>query len=62
MLAAERLVTGRETLARVASAVGYESENAFNTAFTRVMGLSPRRYSKAIEAQSLIAEPPGSGL
>jgi AraC-like DNA-binding protein len=54
MLAAERLVAGSETLARVARAVGYESENAFNTAFTRVMGLSPRRYSKAVDAHSLV--------
>ena len=28
-------------------ALGYESENAFNTAFRRVMGMSPRRYAKA---------------
>jgi AraC-like DNA-binding protein len=46
LLAAERLVAGEETLARVACAVGYESENAFNTAFARVMGMSPRRYAR----------------
>ena len=62
MLAAERLVTGSETLARIARAVGYESENAFNTAFTRVMGLSPRRYSKAVNTQSLVEQPPGDEL
>jgi AraC-like DNA-binding protein len=45
MLAAERLVTGDDTLARIARDVGYGSENAFNTAFTRVMGSSPRRYA-----------------
>ncbi|MGH0364886.1 AraC family transcriptional regulator [Sinorhizobium meliloti] len=55
MLAAERLETGSETLARIARAIGYESENAFNTAFTRVMGLSPRRYTRAVDAQSLRA-------
>lgn len=47
MLAAERLATSSDTLARIARAVGYNSENAFNTAFTRVMGVSPRRYAKA---------------
>lgn len=55
MVAAERLVTGSETLALIARAIGYESENAFNTAFTRVMGVSPRRYSKAVYRRSLRA-------
>jgi AraC-like DNA-binding protein len=50
MLAAERLVTGREMLASISTAVGYSSENAFNTAFSRVMGTSPRRYVKAANA------------
>jgi len=47
MLAAERLVTTRDPLARTARALGYGSENAFNTAFRRVMGVSPRRYARA---------------
>lgn len=47
MLAAERLPGGRECLATIARAVGYESEHAFNTAFSRVMGCSPRRYVRA---------------
>lgn len=47
MLAADRLATGRASLAEIARAVGYESENAFNTAFRRVMGIAPRRYSHA---------------
>lgn len=50
LLAAERLTAGDETLARVARVVGYESENAFNTAFARVMGVSPRRYAKTAVA------------
>ncbi|WP_010629999.1 AraC family transcriptional regulator [Halomonas sp. KM-1] len=44
MLACEKLMNGRDTLARIATSVGYESEHAFNTAFKRVMGVSPRRY------------------
>ncbi len=55
MLAAERLASGRNPLAQIARSCGYESENAFNTAFRRVMGCSPRRYTSA-EANSL--EPP----
>lgn len=45
-LAAERLATTRDPLARISRSVGYESENAFNTAFRRVMGSSPRRYGR----------------
>jgi AraC-like DNA-binding protein len=44
MLAAERLIGSGETIARVAQSVGYASEHAFNTAFRRSMGTSPRRY------------------
>ncbi|MCI0755522.1 AraC family transcriptional regulator [Teichococcus vastitatis] len=46
MRAAERLVTSREPLSRIATSVGYGSENAFNTAFRRVMGVAPRRYAR----------------
>lgn len=51
MLAAERLIASRDPLVRIAQSVGYESENAFNTAFRRVMGLSPRRYARASTSQ-----------
>lgn len=47
MLAADRLATTRDTLVNTARALGYTSENAFNTAFRRVMGTSPRRYARA---------------
>lgn len=47
MLAAERLACGRDPLAKIAQSLGYESENAFNTAFKRVMGCSPRRHARA---------------
>ncbi len=45
MLAGERLVHGNDTIARIALSLGYTSEHAFNTAFRRTMGYSPRRYS-----------------
>jgi AraC-like DNA-binding protein len=51
MLAVERLTGGRETIARIATSLGYESEHAFNTAFSRVMGTSPRRYANALSAR-----------
>ena len=51
MLARDRLADGREPLARIANALGYESENAFSTAFRRVVGCSPRRFATA-EANS----------
>lgn len=47
MLARERLTDSREPLGTIANALGYESENAFNTAFRRVIGCSPRRYARA---------------
>lgn len=47
MLAGEKLIHGRDTLARIARSLGYESEHAFNTAFRRVMGISPGRYARA---------------
>jgi AraC-like DNA-binding protein len=47
MLARDRLEEGRETLGTIANALGYESESAFNTAFRRVVGCSPRRYGRA---------------
>jgi len=46
MLAGDRLATSREPLTQTARSFGYESENAFNTAFKRVMGCSARRYAR----------------
>ena len=36
----------------IALALGYESESAFSTAFKRVMGYSPRQYSRRLETES----------
>ena len=47
MLAKDRLADGRETLGTIANGLGYESENAFNTAFRRMVGCSPRRYARS---------------
>lgn len=45
MLASESLATSESPLSQIALSLGYESENSFNTAFKRVMGCSPRRYT-----------------
>lgn len=45
-LAADRLETSEDPLSIIAPSLGYESEAAFSTAFKRVMGCSPRRYSR----------------
>jgi AraC-like DNA-binding protein len=47
MTAAAKLVEGRETMADISASLGYASEQAFNTAFKRIMGQSPRQYAKA---------------
>lgn len=44
LLAARWLSDGRETVEQIAITVGYGSEQAFSTAFKRVMGCSPRQY------------------
>ena len=43
-LAAERMRTGADSLAVIASDVGYDSEAAFNRAFKRVTGVAPGRW------------------
>jgi AraC family transcriptional regulator, alkane utilization regulator len=45
-LAASRLRSGGASLARVAEAVGYESEAAFNRAFKREFGVPPARWRR----------------
>ena len=45
-LAARLLESTRNTMIQVAAEVGYESETAFNRAFSREFGLPPARYRK----------------
>jgi AraC-like DNA-binding protein len=52
-LAADRLSQGRDSLAETATSLGYESESAFNTAFKRIMGCSPRRYVRQMSTTLL---------
>jgi len=46
MLAVDRLVNSDDPVSEIALSLGYESESAFSTAFKRVIGSSPRRYSR----------------
>ncbi len=46
MLAADRLLTTPDTIANIASNLGYDSESAFVFAFRREMGCTPRQYSR----------------
>ncbi|WP_069269379.1 AraC family transcriptional regulator [Paraburkholderia nodosa] len=45
-LAADKLRHSRDSVAEIARALGYESENSFSTAFKRVMNCSPRQYGR----------------
>lgn len=45
--AGDRLASGAEPVSVIAFSLGYDSESAFSTAFKRVMGCSPRRYTQA---------------
>ena len=45
-LAGDRLANSGDPVSVIALSLGYESESAFSTAFKRVMGCSPRNYSR----------------
>ena len=47
LLAGDRLKNSSEGLFAIAQSLGYESESAFGKAFRRVMGCSPRQYSRS---------------
>ena len=46
LLAGDRLTNSGDPISVIALSLGYESESAFSTAFKRVMGCSPRQYSR----------------
>lgn len=46
LLAGDRLKNSGDSISVIASSLGYESESAFGKAFRRVMGSSPRQYSR----------------
>ena len=52
-LAGDRLTNSGAPVSSIAQSLGYESESAFSTAFKRVMGCSPRQYSRGRGAVAL---------
>jgi AraC-like DNA-binding protein len=46
LLGGDRLENSSDPISVIALSLGYESESAFSTAFKRVMGCSPRQYSR----------------
>jgi AraC-like DNA-binding protein len=52
MLAGNRLQTTGDTISVIALSLGYESESAFGKAFRRVMGCSPRQFSRGEHSTS----------
>ena len=46
LLAGDKLVNSGDPISIIALSLGYESDSAFSTAFKRVMGSSPRQYSR----------------
>lgn len=46
MLAGDKLINTGDTVFTIAEFLGYESESAFSAAFRRVMGCSPRQYTR----------------
>jgi len=47
LLAGDRMERTNESVSAISLDLGYQSESAFGTAFKRVMGCSPRQYSRA---------------
>jgi AraC-like DNA-binding protein len=48
LLAGDRLKSSDDSISAIAQSLGYESESAFGKAFKRVMGCSPRQYSRGL--------------
>ncbi len=46
LLACERLRNSGDSISLIATSMGYESESAFSKAFKRIIGYSPRQYSR----------------
>jgi AraC-like DNA-binding protein len=46
LVAADKLTNSSDSISAIALSLGYASESAFSTAFKRVMGCSPRQYSR----------------
>ena len=50
LLAGDKLTKSSDPISAIALSIGYESESAFSTAFKRVIGCSPRQYSRGMNS------------
>jgi AraC-like DNA-binding protein len=57
-LAADRLTHSSDGLSSIAQSLGYESDSAFGKAFRRIMGHSPRQYSRFGPGEPLASHTP----
>jgi AraC-like DNA-binding protein len=57
LLAADRFKNSSGGLSAIAQSLGYESESAFGKAFRRVMGCSPRQYTRSTAPRSVPVKP-----
>lgn len=48
LLAADRIANTRDSISEIAQSLGYDSASAFTKAFKKIMGCSPRQYSRAV--------------
>ena len=53
LLAADRLKNSPDGLSAIAQSLGYESDSAFGKAFRRVMGCSPRQYTRSTAPRAI---------
>jgi AraC-like DNA-binding protein len=56
LLAASRLENSSDSLSAIAQSLGYLSDSAFGKAFRRVMGSSPRHYSRTARLHAIPAK------
>jgi AraC-like DNA-binding protein len=57
LLAADRPKNSPDGLSAIAQSLGYESESAFGKAFRRVMGCSPRQYTRSTTPCAMSLKP-----
>jgi AraC-like DNA-binding protein len=60
-LAGDRLTYSKDAVVGIALSLGYESESAFSTAFKRVMGCSPRKFSHDAQERQPLPTNPADG-
>lgn len=49
IISAIELLPSGQSIIRVALDMGYQSASSFTTAFTKVMGISPKQYMKTVK-------------